>query len=69
MIIIGGKNSSNTHKLFEIANNKCKQALLIENAHQLNIIKLNNVSKIAIMAGASTPEKDIKEVYDALKKL
>lgn len=62
MIIIGGKNSSNTKKLYDIALKNCKKAILIENEKELN---LNNISKsnvIGIMAGASTPQSSIEKV-------
>ena len=66
MIIIGGKNSSNTKKLYEIASENCKNCVCIETIDELKLEKLNNCNKVGIMAGASTP-KDIIE--DAVKKI
>ena len=68
MIIIGGKHSSNTTKLYEIAQSFCKKTVLIETAKEMNLdeIKSNNI--IGIMAGASTPQKSIQEVVDILSK-
>lgn len=66
MIIIGGKNSSNTRKLFDIATAHCNNAILIENKEELEKIKFN-CEKIGIMAGASTPQEDIDEVVDFLQ--
>ena len=68
MIIIGGKNSSNTKKLYEIAQKHCGKAILIENKDQIDLKEIENAKKIGIMAGASTPEEKIKEVIHKLKK-
>ena len=62
MIIIGGKNSSNTRKLYDIAKQNCKEAVLIENANELNLKLIKESEKIGIMAGASTPKQSIDEV-------
>ncbi len=63
MIIIGGKNSSNTSKLYEICNNNCKITIHVENSGEIpdEIIKSNTIKKIGVTAGASTPEWIIKE--------
>ena len=68
MIIIGGKNSSNTKKLYEIAKKHSSKAILIENKDQIDLKEIENTKKIGIMAGASTPEEKIKEVIHKLKK-
>lgn len=67
MIIIGGKHSSNTNKLYEIANKNCKNVFFVENKEDLKI-KLN-FEKIGIMAGASTPKENIKEIVEHIKKM
>ncbi len=68
MIIIGGKNSSNTRRLYEIASKNCKKAVCIENVNDLkNVSQYENFDKIGIMAGASTPRKSIDEVMEWLK--
>ena len=69
MIIIGGKHSSNTTKLYEIASQNCNNVLFIENKKELDISKINNISKVGIMAGASTPQKSVYEVVEVLKKI
>lgn len=61
MIVIGGKNSSNTQKLYEICKENCSETYLIENADELPLLD-KNVRTVGITAGASTPEKVIKEV-------
>ena len=61
MIVIGGRNSSNTQKLYEICKENCSQTYLIENKDELPPID-KKVRRAGITAGASTPEKVIKEV-------
>ena len=68
MIIIGGKNSSNTRKLYDIAKQNCKMAIAIENANDLQMEKLKEIQKIGIMAGASTPKESIDEVVEKIQK-
>ena len=69
MIIIGGRHSSNTNKLYDIASNKCNNSILIENKEELDINNLKEFDKIGIMAGASTPQESINEVVDLLNKI
>ena len=66
MIIIGGKNSSNTKKLFEIAKKHCDNTICIETVKEVEIEKLKKFNKIGIMAGASTPNESIKDVLSIL---
>ncbi len=68
MIIIGGKNSSNTKKLYEISLKNCKNVLFIETVDELNITYIRKFNKIGIMAGASTPKKIIDEVEKRICK-
>ncbi len=68
MIIIGGKNSSNTRKLFDIAKQYCINSICIQNEKELNMEEIKNYEKIGIMAGASTPQKSIDEVVKAIRK-
>lgn len=67
MIVIGGKNSSNTKKLYEIAKQYCKTVLLIENETELEDNKIQSTDKVGIMAGASTPKESIEKVIEYLK--
>ena len=68
MIVIGGKTSSNTTKLYEICLNNCALTFHIENAKDLGPIreKIKNAVKVGITAGASTPEWIIKEAMENL---
>lgn len=69
MIIIGGKNSSNTKKLYEIAKQYCKTVLFIENETELEVDKIQSTDKVGIMAGASTPRESIEKVMKRLEKV
>jgi len=63
MVVIGGRNSSNTQKLYEICRQNCPQTYLIENASELPSLKnIKNLKTVGITAGASTPDWVIKEV-------
>ena len=66
MIVIGGKNSSNTRKIYEIAKQYCKTILWIENETELVLDKIKPTDKVGIMAGASTPKESIEKVVKKL---
>lgn len=61
MLVVGGRHSSNTVKLFEVCSKYCK-TYHIENADELSGLQLPAAEKIGITAGASTPAYIIKEV-------
>lgn len=69
MLIIGGKNSSNSNKLYEIANQNCQNVLFIETEKELELNKIKNVRNIGIMAGASTPNESITKVIEKIKQI
>lgn len=71
MIVIGGKHSSNTKKLFEISRENCEKTILIENSAELDerIILGDAVKKIGITAGASTPDWVIQEVIHKINTI
>ena len=69
MIIIGGKHSSNTNKLYDISKENCRNSILIEDACELNNEEIKKYNKIGIMAGASTPKKSIDIVVEMIKKI
>ena len=67
MIIIGGANSSNTKKLYEIGKANCKNCVCIETADKLDLNTINKYEKVGVMAGASTPQELIEEVVNLIK--
>ncbi len=62
MIVVGGKNSSNTQKLFEICKNECNNTYYIQTAKDMDFSVLKSIDNVGITAGASTPNKIIEEV-------
>lgn len=62
MIVIGGKNSSNTQKLFEICKEECGNTFYIQTAADMDFSVLEGVQRVGITAGASTPKNIIEEV-------
>lgn len=63
MIVIGGKNSSNTQKLYEICQKECSNTYFIQSLGDFNPECVNSVRSIGITAGASTPNQIIEEVH------
>ena len=68
MVVIGGKDSSNTRKLYQIAKKVCKNAYFIEKNEDLPLHQLKKYNKIGVAAGASTPECVIKEVIATMSE-
>ncbi|MCI6583285.1 MAG: bifunctional 4-hydroxy-3-methylbut-2-enyl diphosphate reductase/30S ribosomal protein S1, partial [Oscillospiraceae bacterium] len=68
MIVIGGKHSSNTIKLFSVCSKYCR-TYHIENSDELYDIDLSGASDIGITAGASTPAYIIKEVIQKMSEI
>lgn len=69
VIIIGGKNSSNTKKLYEVSSQNCKNVLYIQTKDDLDLNFVKGFKKCGIIAGASTPDSIIEEVINAVKTL
>ncbi len=65
MLVVGGRHSSNTVKLYEVCSRYCK-TYHIENSDELRSLKLPDAEKIGITAGASTPAYIIKEVQTTM---
>lgn len=68
MVVIGDPSSSNSKKLYEIANNNCKNAMFIQDISDLELKELHNYNKMGVTAGASTPEWIIKEVIASMSE-
>ena len=62
MIVIGGRSSSNTQKLFEICRHACENTYYIQTLVDLDIKPFQSFRHVGITAGASTPNKIIEEV-------
>lgn len=66
MIVIGGKQSSNTKKLFEVCKQNCNRTVHIETSGELKKEDFCNAETIGVVAGASTPAGIIKEVIKTM---
>ncbi len=69
VIVIGGKNSSNTKQLFTIAKSNCSDSYLIENEDELEKEWFRDKKICGISAGASTPDWIIQKVVGKIKEL
>ena len=68
MIVICGKNSSNTQKLYDICRNECENTFYVQTVKDLNLHELKSLKSIGITAGASTPKNIIEEVRTECQK-
>ncbi len=69
MIVIGGKNSSNTQKLYEICKRECENTHYIQTLGDFNPECVSSVSSVGITAGASTPNYIIEEVHTVMAEM
>lgn len=67
MLIIGGKNSSNTKQLFKISQENCADSYHIEDENELDFSWFYNKNLCGISAGASTPDWIIQNVIENIK--
>ena len=68
MIVIGGKQSSNTGKLFEISKKECENTYYIQTLGDLDLNLFKSFRSVGITAGASTPNNIIKEVFTSMSE-
>lgn len=66
MIVIGGMNSSNTQKLYDISKKECANTYYIQTLVDLDLATFESVGRVGITAGASTPNQIIKEVHGSM---
>ncbi len=66
MIVIGGKNSANTRKLYEICKQYCRRVYHIETEDEIDVKWFTDNDRIGITAGASTPSYMIDRVYNKI---
>lgn len=69
MIIVGGKHSSNTNKLYELSKKYCQNSQIVETVEDLDTKKIENCETVGIMAGASTPNESVEQITKVLKCL
>ena len=69
MIVIGGRNSSNTQKLYDISKQECENTYYIQTLVDLDLTTFESVSRVGITAGASTPNNIIKEVHGRMDEM
>ncbi|MBQ3505890.1 MAG: bifunctional 4-hydroxy-3-methylbut-2-enyl diphosphate reductase/30S ribosomal protein S1 [Clostridia bacterium] len=62
IIVIGGLNSSNTNKLYDVCAKYCKNVFRLENAADLEYTTIKSFKKVGIVTGASTPNSQTQEV-------
>ncbi|MBQ9049677.1 MAG: 4-hydroxy-3-methylbut-2-enyl diphosphate reductase [Lachnospiraceae bacterium] len=67
MIVIGGRSSSNSAKLYEICKRECANTYFIQTWRDLNLSPAGNEQIIGITAGASTPKNIIEEVQNYVR--
>ncbi len=68
IVVIGGRESSNTAKLYEICRKHCDKTVWIASAAELDVGALSDAQHIGIVAGASTPSDEIQEVYKTMSE-
>ena len=67
MLVVGGRHSSNTQKLFEICKKECGNTYYIQTPVDLDSEMFHHSSYVGITAGASTPKKIIEEVQNNVR--
>ena len=68
MIVIGGADSSNSRKLYEICKQQCENTFFIQSADSIDDISFDGFAALGITAGASTPNTLIQEVFKACQR-
>ncbi|MGB9677017.1 MAG: 4-hydroxy-3-methylbut-2-enyl diphosphate reductase [Candidatus Ratteibacteria bacterium] len=68
VFVLGGKESSNSKKLFKICKKECNYTFFIEKISDLGKIKFSDFKNIGIVSGTSTPNFFIKDVIEYFKK-
>ncbi len=69
MVVIGGRHSSNTKKLYDVCLMNCKNTVLIETADELKPEIFEDADAIGVVAGASTPAAIIKEAIKTMTEI
>lgn len=69
VLVVGGLNSSNTNKLYEIASTKCAHVFRLANARDFDYRRLKNFFNVGIVSGASTPDAQTREVLFKMEEV
>ncbi|MFK8011657.1 MAG: 4-hydroxy-3-methylbut-2-enyl diphosphate reductase [Marinicellaceae bacterium] len=68
VLVVGSVNSSNSNRLLELAQRQGVKSYLIDDAECIDLNWFENITSIGVTAGASAPEKLVKDVIDFLSK-
>lgn len=68
VVVVGDKHSSNSLKLFELAKTHCKEVYFIERASEMPLSQKENIKKLGLLSGASTPKELIMEVIEVMNE-
>lgn len=69
MVVIGGRQSSNTAKLYDVCKANCEKTILIETAQELDKDFFINSKNVGVVAGTSTPAGIIKEAINKMSEI
>ena len=69
IVVVGGRQSANTAKLYQICREKCGNTVWIATAFELDANRFATSRHIGIVAGASTPREEIQEVYKTMSEI
>ena len=66
MVVVGGRNSSNTKKLFETCSLRCPRSIMVETPEDVPTGVIREADRVAITAGASTPQWLLEAVRERI---
>lgn len=69
LVVIGGRNSSNTTRLHDICKMYCERSYHIETPHEIDPSWFDGCTEVGVTAGASTPENQIEDVIEYIESL
>ncbi len=69
MVVVGGRNSSNTRKLVKICQEKGVKTFFVEKKEDLNYQEIKKLKSVGVTGGTSTPEETVKEVAKSIIEL
>ncbi|MBO7273279.1 MAG: 4-hydroxy-3-methylbut-2-enyl diphosphate reductase, partial [Clostridia bacterium] len=69
IVVVGGRKSANTAKLYQICRERCGNTVWIATASELDTACFATSQHIGIVAGASTPSEEIQEVYKTMSEI